>query len=49
MEENLKKQIEGMISKASKAEKSDDALRFSQAGLNAAHAARLLFDMKKGT
>jgi hypothetical protein len=30
--------IESLITKAEKAEKSDDALRFSQAALNAAHA-----------
>jgi len=34
----LKKQVENMIAKAEKADKSEDALRFSQAALNAANA-----------
>lgn len=34
----LKKQVEVMINKAAAAEKSEDALRFSQAALNAANA-----------
>jgi hypothetical protein len=38
MYEKLKKQVESMIAKAEKAEKSEDALRFSQAALNAANA-----------
>ena len=33
-----KKQVESLIAKAEKAEKSEDALRFSQAALNAANA-----------
>lgn len=32
------KEIEAMIDKATKADKSEDALRFSQAALNAANA-----------
>jgi len=38
----VKKQVEAMVDKAAKAEKSDDALKFSQAALNAAHALRVL-------
>jgi hypothetical protein len=33
-----KEQIESLITKAERAEKSEDALRFSQAALNAANA-----------
>jgi hypothetical protein len=35
---NLKNHVESMIGKAAKAEKSEDAMRFSQAALNAANA-----------
>ena len=35
---DLQKQVETLIEKASKAEKSDDALKFSQAATNAANA-----------
>lgn len=35
---DLRKHAESMIEKAGKAEKSEDALRFSQAALNAANA-----------
>jgi hypothetical protein len=41
---DLKKHAESMISKASAAEKSEDALRFSQAALNAANAIRQLHE-----
>ena len=34
----LKKEVESLIVKASKCEKSDDALKFSQAACNAANA-----------
>ena len=34
----LKKHVETMIAKAAKADKSDDAMKFSQAALNAANA-----------
>lgn len=34
----VKKQVESMIAKAAQAEKSEDAMRFSQAALNAANA-----------
>ncbi|ADJ23019.1 hypothetical protein Hden_1207 [Hyphomicrobium denitrificans ATCC 51888] len=39
--------IESMIDKAAAAEKSDDALKFSQAALNAANAMRTMADMPK--
>lgn len=35
---DLKKHVEDMIAKAGGAEKADDALKFSQAALNAANA-----------
>lgn len=38
MNAETKKQIEELVTKAVKAEKSEDALRFSQAALNAANA-----------
>lgn len=38
MSEELKKAVESMIEKAAKADKSDDALKFSQAACNAANA-----------
>lgn len=34
----MEKNVESMIEKAAKAEKSDDALKFSQAACNAANA-----------
>jgi hypothetical protein len=34
----LDAKVESLIGKAEKAEKADDALKFSQAALNAAHA-----------
>jgi hypothetical protein len=42
MNEEAKKQIEGMVNKAAEADKADDALKFSQAALNAAHAMQVL-------
>ena len=38
MEDDKSKEIHELIDKAAKAEKSDDALRFSQAACNAANA-----------
>lgn len=38
--------IEALITKAAKAEKSDDALKFSQAACNAANALRVMTDTK---
>lgn len=41
---SLKSHVENILTKASKIDKSDDALRFSQAALNAANAIRQLND-----
>ena len=38
MTDEVKKQIDSLIQKAAEAEKSDDALKFSQAACNAANA-----------
>lgn len=38
MTDDLKKNVETLIGKASSADKSEDAMRFSQAALNAANA-----------
>jgi hypothetical protein len=38
----LKKRVESMITKAAETHKSEDALRFSQAALNAANAIAVL-------
>lgn len=43
----MKEQVELLISKAAKAEKSEDAMRFSQAACNAANAACTLAMTKK--
>lgn len=39
--------VHALINKAKNTEKSDDALKFSQAALNAANALRVLADMPK--
>ena len=39
---DLKEQVNKMIDKAASAEKSEDALRFSQAALNVAHTKNVL-------
>ncbi len=44
----MAKHVEAMIEKAGKAEKSDDALKFSQAACNAANAMCSLNTAKKG-
>ena len=41
------KHIEELIAKAAAAEKSDDAMRFSQAALNAANCAAQLTNVKR--
>ena len=38
MEDKQKKEVQLLIEKAAKSEKSDDAMRFSQAACNAANA-----------
>lgn len=45
----LKKQVESMIDKAAAAYKSEDALRFSQAALNAANAMCALASVEAAT
>lgn len=40
--DSMRKQIEKLVDKAAGAERSEDAMRFSQAALNAAHAAQVL-------
>ena len=42
----LEKQVAGLIAKAAQSEKSEDALRFSQAALNAAHTKHALAELK---
>ena len=42
----MEKHVEEMITKAAKAEKSDDALKFSQAACNAANAMCALVNSK---
>ncbi len=39
---NTEKKIEALIEKAAAADKPDDAMRFAQAALNAAHAVQVL-------
>ncbi len=46
MTDEAKKQIALMIEKASKADKADDAMKFSQAALNAANAVLGLSNLK---
>ena len=41
---DLQKQVDDLIAKAASADKSEDALRFSQAALNAAHTKHALVD-----
>ncbi len=41
---DMKKHVKELIEKACKSEKSDDALKFSQAATNAANAIRVLAD-----
>ena len=43
----MQKHVEAMIEKAAKAEKSDDAMKFSQAACNAANAMCALASEKK--
>lgn len=44
---DLKKQVDELIAKANKADKSEDALRFSQAALNAANTKHALVEPSK--
>lgn len=43
----MEKHVEELIAKAAKAEKSDDAMKFSQAACNAANAMCSLVSAKK--
>lgn len=47
MHKEMKQSVEAMILKAAKAEKSDDALKFSQAACNAANALCALSSVKQ--
>lgn len=44
---NLQEKVDTLIGKAASAEKSEDALRFSQAALNAAHTKHALVEPAK--
>ncbi len=44
---NVSKEVESLVKKAEAAEKSDDALKFSQAACNAANAMMCLSNIKK--
>lgn len=44
---DIEKKVEEMITKAANAEKSEDAMRFSQAALNATNALMGLSDKKR--
>lgn len=46
--EELAKHVQSLIAKAEKAEKSDDALKFSQAACNAANAMLSLGAARRG-
>lgn len=43
----MDKHVESLIQKAATAEKSDDAMRYAQAALNAANAVRSLSETKQ--
>lgn len=45
--DKIKEQVEGLAKKAAEAERSEDAMRFSQAALNAAHSAQVLHQIKQ--
>ena len=44
---DVSKQIEGLVSKAAKAEKSEDAMRFSQAACNSANTMAVLDNIQR--
>lgn len=44
---DLQQKVDALLSKAASAEKSEDALRFSQAALNAANTKHALGDVNK--
>ena len=45
---DLQKTVDTMLDKAAAAERSEDALRFSQAALNAAHTKHALTEPSRG-
>lgn len=45
---DLQKQVDTMIEKAASAERSEDALRFSQAALNAANTKNAMAEIVRG-
>lgn len=47
MSDQPEKHVQDLISKAGKSEKASDAMQFSQAALNAAHAAHILANRNK--
>ncbi len=47
MKDYKRKEVEQLIEKAVRAEKSDDALRFSQAACNSANAMRCVIDAEQ--
>jgi hypothetical protein len=47
MDIDVSKEVESLVKKAEQAEKSDDALKFSQAACNAANAMACLHNIKK--
>ncbi len=44
---DLQKKVDELIAKATAADKSEDALRFSQAALNAAHTKHALGELRQ--
>jgi hypothetical protein len=46
---DLKTIVDELLEKAAKAEKSEDALRFTQAALNAAHTKHALEELRRET
>ena len=44
---DTKNEVNELVKKASQAEKSEDAIRFSQAALNVAHARQVLKQVEK--
>jgi hypothetical protein len=49
MNQDQKKNVEALIAKATKAERSEDALRFSQAATNAANALSALHNIERAS
>jgi hypothetical protein len=45
--DDVEKQVKELVSKAAGAALPDDAMKYAQAALNAANAARVIIDMKR--